>query len=385
MARSTYFSSSARIRRFLEHYIEDVRPSAARLVSELFAGMLAGGSSLLSEIARRIEDETTLPHREKRLSRALGRPGWWQDAVRGCLLHHGAGQVRRDDLIAVDISDLAKPYARRLQYLDLVHDGSRKTIVPGYWLYEAWHIGRDGQPLPLQLFAYSTREPEFVSENREWLNGLWPLMRALGGKGILLVDRGADRWKLMKELLEYPQRWIIRQRGDRHLVGPDGVKKRAVEWARELLGTGNRAGVMRVCLPKSRVPLWLVASPPRKGQRKPFMLLCRVSWQMNMAARALRAYRARWRAEDAIRATKQGLGLEKFLVRSMRRIDRLMAIALLVMRFVAELIFRGNKLVRHLIRRDARFQRQVKVYLSPVLTAVRRLLVPMAGWRWKPG
>jgi len=336
MAQSTRFSSSAGIRRFLKDYVDQMRPCVARLVGELFGGMLAGGSTLLSEVGRCIKDETTLAHREKRLSRALARPGWWQDALRGRLLRHGADEVGRDDLIAVDISDLAKPYARRLEYLDLVHDGSRKTIVPGYWLYEAWHIAGDGQPLPLQLFSYSTRQPEFVSENRQWLNGLWPLMEALGGKGILLLDRGADRWKLMKELLRHPQRWIIRQRGDRHLVGPGGIKKTAIQWARERLGAANQPVAVRVRLPKSPVPLWLVAAPPRKAERTPFMLLCRVGWQLNIAGRALEAYRRRWRAEDGIRAMKQGLGLEKFLVRSMRRIDRLMVIALLVMRFVAE-------------------------------------------------
>jgi len=170
---------SSRIRRFLKPFVGGLSKGVSRLVGEVFTGMLASNSCLLSEIGRRIEDGTTLPHREKRFSRGLDQRGWWQEALQHRVLERGARQVGREDLIAVDLSDLSKPYARKMEYLDTVRDGSRKTIGPGYWLYEAWHLDASGQPLPLQLFPYSTKHPQFVSENQEWLNGLWPLMEAL--------------------------------------------------------------------------------------------------------------------------------------------------------------------------------------------------------------
>ena len=248
---------SSRIRRFLKPFVGGLSKGVSRLVGEVFTGMLASGRCLLSEIGRRIEDGTTLPHREKRFSRGLDQRGWWQEALQHRVLERGVRQVGREDLIAVDLSDLSKPYARKMEYLDTVRDGSKKTIGPGYWLYEAWHIDNSGQPLPLQLFPYSTKHPQFISENQEWLNGLWPLMKALDGKGILMIDRGGDRWKLMKELLKSPQWWIIRQRGDRDLVGPGNVKKRVIAWAREALEQKNEPQAIRVRLPRSPTPLWL--------------------------------------------------------------------------------------------------------------------------------
>jgi hypothetical protein len=293
--------------------------------------------------------------------------------------------VGAHELIAVDISDLSKPYARKLEHLDWVRDGSRKTLTPGYWLYEAWHIDGSGQPLPLQLFPYSTKEPQFISENQEWLDGLWELMDALGGKGILMIDRGADRWKLMRELLRRPQWWIIRQTGERDLIGPGGIRKRAKQWAAQLLEGKQVPQAIRVRLPRSPTPLWLVISPARSKREAPLMLLCRLPWKRHVARRTLDAYRRRWRAEDAIRATKQGLALEKFLVRSMRRIDRLVLVALLVMRFVAERLAREPNWVAGLLARDQRFPRKITVYLSSVLGAIRRALSPPRKITWEPG
>jgi len=60
MAQPTRFSSSAGIRRFVKDYVDRMRPCVTRLVGELFAGMLAAGGTLLSEVGRRIKDETTL-------------------------------------------------------------------------------------------------------------------------------------------------------------------------------------------------------------------------------------------------------------------------------------------------------------------------------------
>jgi len=370
---------------FLKPFLGDLSAGVSRLVGELFGGMLLSGSCLLSEIGRRVQDETTLPHREKRFSRGLDRRGWWQEALRRRVLVCGVRHVGREDLIAVDLSDLAKPYARKMEYLDTVRDGSRKTIGPGYWLYEAWHIDGSGQPLPLQWFPYSTKAPQFISENQEWLNGLWDLMDALGGKGIFMIDRGGDRWTLMRELLKRPQGWIIRQTGDRDLVGPGKVNKRAIAWAGEALKRKNAPQAIRVRLPRSPTPLWLVVAPPGPREKRPFMLLCRVPWNRQIACRALRAYRRRWRAEDGIRALKQGLGVEKFLVRSMRRIDRLILIALLVMRFVAERLLHEELRTRRLLDSDERFPRKIKVYLSPVLRAIQRKISPPCKLVWDPG
>jgi len=356
------------------------------VMGEVFTGMLASRSCLLSEVGRSIQDETTLPHREKRFSRELDRRGWWQEPLAQCVLARGVRQVGQEDPIAVDLSDLSKPYARKMEYLDTVRDGSKKTITRGYWLYEAWHIDRSGQPLPLQLFPYSTKDPQFISENQEWLNGLWPLMEALAGRGILVLDRGTDRWKLMKELLKKPQQWIIRQLGERHLVGPGNVRKRVIQWAREALEQKNEPQAMPVRLPGSPTPLWLVVAPPLPGddEGKPFMLLCRVSWKGKIAPRALGVYGRRWRCEDAIRATKQGLGLEKFLVRSMRRIVRIVLIALLVMRFIAERVAHEAAWTRRLIDCDERFSKPIKVYLSSTLGAIRRCVSPRRKLVWVP-
>jgi hypothetical protein len=384
MGPGASFRISARAKRFLKPFLQDLSGSAQRLVGELFQGMLASGRCLLSEIGRQIEDHTTLPHREKRFSRGLNHPGWWEEALCRRLLQHGAAQVGREDLVAVDLSDLAKPYARRMEYLDRIRDASRNTFTLGYWLYEAWHVDGHGQPRPLQLRPYSTQHPEFVSENQEWLSGLWDLMDALEGRGILLLDRGADRWRLLEELLKRPQAWIVRQTGRRDLIGPGGVKQRAQAWARAVASPA-RPQAIEVRLPQDGRRLYLVVGPARAGQSEPLILLCRLPWKREIARRAVQAYRRRWRAEDGIRALKQGLGIEGFLVRSMRRIERLMLVALLVLRFGAECLARAGGWTRRLLAADQRFARPLRVYLGAVVAALRRRCQRLPRVVWNPG
>jgi len=188
----------------------------------------------------------------------------------------------------------------------------------------------------------------------------------------------------MKELLKSPQWWIIRQRGDRDLVGPGNVKKRVIAWAREALEQKNEPQAIRVRLPRSPTPLWLVVAPPRSDEEEPFMLLCHVPWKRTIAKRAVKAYRKRWRCEDAMRATKQGTGLETFLVRSMLRIERIVLIALLVMRFVAERLRREPAWTKRLIERDERFPKPINVYLSSALGAIGRRASPPYKLVWVP-
>ena len=49
----------------------------------------------------------------------------------------------------------------------------------------------------------------------------------------------------------------------------------------------------------------------------------------------MRRYLLRWSAEDAARFIKQDVGLESFLVRSFRGIEKLVTVAFMVMAFLA--------------------------------------------------
>jgi len=103
-----------------------------RLFREILYGVQARGSVRLSEIARALAEPTTLKKVIERLGRQLGRAGL-REQVRDNLLSQAAGRIGKDTLLVTDPTDLTKPYARKMEYLAEVRDGSAKRIGPGYW------------------------------------------------------------------------------------------------------------------------------------------------------------------------------------------------------------------------------------------------------------
>ena len=90
--------------------------TAARLVREVIYGVQTRGSVRLSEIARALEETIRLKKVMARLSRQLNRPGL-RKQVRENLLRLAAPRVGKETLLVVDLTDVIKTYARKMEYL----------------------------------------------------------------------------------------------------------------------------------------------------------------------------------------------------------------------------------------------------------------------------
>ena len=109
-----------------------------RVLRELTHGIVFTGSVPLSNAARLwAGDAGQLRHGVERLSEALadrgGDPREWAAGV----LRRSAEEVQEDDLIPIDATKLAKPYARHMQYALRwrAEDGKRL-------LGQIWHLER---------------------------------------------------------------------------------------------------------------------------------------------------------------------------------------------------------------------------------------------------
>ena len=122
----------AQIRQFSGHVSVGLPKTAARLVREVIYGVQSRASVRLSEIARALEEETRLKKVVERLGRQLNRKGL-RKRVRENLLQLAAPRVGTETLLVVDLTDVRKPYAREMEYLAQVRDGSRGELGDGYW------------------------------------------------------------------------------------------------------------------------------------------------------------------------------------------------------------------------------------------------------------
>ena len=92
-------------------------------VTESIYGIQSRQSVRLTEIARSLEERIPLRKTQYRLCRQLGRRGLWV-RLASSLCRMGTGRIKEDTLLVLDISDIAKKYAEKMEYLATVRDGS---------------------------------------------------------------------------------------------------------------------------------------------------------------------------------------------------------------------------------------------------------------------
>jgi hypothetical protein len=308
-----------------------------RFLKDMISGLLIAGHVHLSKVARAISaGDADIHGVEKRLSIHLASEHWDMSPVADELLGRSAKMVTEDTLITADLTDLAKPYARTMEGLGRVHDGSDpgKRIVPGYMVFEAYVRVGKWQMFPLVLEPLKTYSGAPTSENAEISAHVLRIHGATGGKGTWVLDRGFDRDELMLPWLRRQVAFVIRQRGDRHVVLADGRRLAVTALATELQPTAwprrwPKAGYTTcqdVWLPEDAEHALRLVVHWQKPDAEPLMLLASPA-ALRPARRAewfVKAYRKRWGVEDATWGIKQRLTMENFLVRSWRSIRRLL-------------------------------------------------------------
>jgi len=331
---------------------------AGRFMQEAIFGIQARQSLRLSEWGRSLHEEIPLIKTINRLSRQLNRPGLW-GSVTTRVLRLAKDKISDESLLIIDISDISKSYASKMEYLSHVRDGSKDELADGYWNMQviAGEAGRS-EVIPLYHRLYSNVAPDFESENFEIIKAVQRVVRGVGDRGTWVIDRGGDRGQLYEFFLNRSLSFLIRLRGDRHLVYR-GRKIPARELAsqcslpyREVLvredSHGEKSydiafGFCPVQLPAMAMPLSLVVVSGFGAE--PMMLLTNVALRKNRAVlyRMVEAYHTRWKIEETIRFIKQSYQLEDVRVLTYRRLQNMMALVLAAAYFTMAYLGRRAK------------------------------------------
>ena len=356
--------TALRLREQMESFLRNLplcKP-ARRFALETLYGICESQSLHLSRIGRALNEPIPLIKTENRLSRQAGRKGLDQ-TVRDFVIDQGSSRIGEKTLLVLDPSDITKPYARKMQYLARVRDGSTGKIANGYWLCQVIGVECGGREIvPLVNHLWSQDAPGFRSENTEIFSCVSSVARRVGrGKGIWVMDRGGDRIRLYRAFLRMRAQFIVRLVGNRHLIW-NGKKHRAEAlaadcplpyaetiWRERADGTEKAIrlefGYRKVRLPGfEQRPLWMLVV---KGfGQKPLMILTTVPLRKNRKTLwwALEAYLTRWRIEETLRFAKQSYDLEDVRVLSYQSLKNMMAMALLAMFFTMARLGQQTKL-----------------------------------------
>ena len=135
------------ITRFANKICYGLKKPTRKFMVQMLYGIQASKDVKLFTISRSSSEEIPLIKTEGRLSRNIGKQDLAEPISRN-LLADDANRVNQDTVIALDISDIDKPYARKMENLALVRDGSTgEPKSNGYWLLEILGADVEGQDL----------------------------------------------------------------------------------------------------------------------------------------------------------------------------------------------------------------------------------------------
>jgi len=170
---------------FVAGIVKDADKARQKFLRQSVAAILLSGSLVVIEFARWIHDDCTdIFHRLKRLLNHLVSPCANFTVVVNAYRQLAAKYIEPDTPIIIDLTDMAKPRAKRMKYLALVRDASENKLVPGYWCVEVYAHLKAKRILPLAMDVFSIEDPVVGSQNLQIYRTVKAVNQSLEGRGI---------------------------------------------------------------------------------------------------------------------------------------------------------------------------------------------------------
>jgi hypothetical protein len=374
---------SANLNWFLKPIGENLTKPQRKFLGDALVGLLRAGRPVVCRMARKLPDRgTEFLSRLRRLEGHLNGDDDLDEKVKAALPGRWLPLIQEDTPIILDLSDIAKPLAKRMDYLATVRDGSTGQVVNGYWLVELYASVSRKNPVPILLEPFSHEQPFCPGQNPILIDAVRWAFELTEKRGVLVVDRGGDARALLEDWIDQEYRFVVRLRGDRDLLrfyeGFGGQlttvsTQREGQWipveARRLaeqMPTPHRTwrtvkrkgkvilrfsqiGWVKVRLPARDQTLTLVVARS-PGNDVPFMLLTSLPVEtVQDAGGVLAYYSRRWEGEEGIRFLKSEVNVERVRTFNWTAICRLVLLCLLVMLYLTWLLERKPALADRLI------------------------------------
>lgn len=375
-------SSSLALRDYLKPYLRLLTAWERRHFYEFCRSVLQCRSSILSRAGRsRLKRAGGLRSRlddwVKTMSALLEKLPWeqmWQ-------AHTKRLRSRQETwkLVIHDGSDIAKPWAKKLEGLSMVHDGSTGELVNGYTFCLSVGCGKNLWDIhPIKATLLNPLDEDFDSQNTSFQRHIKGILAAGVGLDCLHVfDRGFDSEGWFSFLDEQEIGWMIRLkmkrnvlfRGEWHALAT--VAETILSERPLIDGDCTYAQCDIGIMIGKEVRTYGFVAVSREKYQKPLLLL--VNWRIKNLREAMKLYRNyldRWEVEDTIRFLKQSIKTEQMQLRSFDRLQCFLNLQVLLIDFLLREYDQGvrpigaelREVLEHSILQDTRI-------LSPYLLA----------------
>jgi len=395
---------SSNLHDFLNQISQNISRPNKKFLRDAIIALIRAGRPIVCRMARQLPNKRPrYLTRVKRLDEHLVATSDFDERIKQALPQLWLPFIKDDTPIILDLSDIAKPFAKKMDYLATVRDGSTGQLVNGYWLVEIYASVSRKNPIPILLEPFSHEQPKCAGQNPVVLDAVHRIFKITDKRGVLVADRGFDGRVMFDDWLDNKYRFVVRLRGDRHLLAFCGntddfstseaslangrwvlTEERLLaeriptphRWAKLIRRHGKpdlrlmQVGWVKVRLPGRKENLTMVVSR-LAGRDRPLMLLTNLPVEnLHDAQRVLRYYARRWECEEGIRFLKSQVNLEKIRTFRWAAICRLVLLAVLVMIYLGWIVEEHPNLCDRLIRLGEPLPDDPEFLLYRLLTGV---------------
>ena len=325
---------------FSKKVSEGVNKATTKFVMDMQYGLAKGGSCLISNIARSLDENIKLNYTIDRLCDNLSNMYQEEkEIIWNNYLNEVSKNIDKENAIVLfDDSDINKEYSNKLEDLDRVIDGSSqdKKIVNGYHVCEATVLSMNNkQPMSIYSKIYSCKSKTFISKNTYTLESIEAAENMIGEKFIGVFDRGYDDNKIFKYMSNNKHKFVVRLDDERTLLFK-GKKRSVGEVAKTRKGKISYKALFddseeyelmlsytKATLPANKEEYTLVIVYGL-SEKSPMKLLTNINIKDKAdVIKVVRLYLSRWRIEEHFRGKKQEYDFENMRVRTLESMNTL--------------------------------------------------------------
>jgi hypothetical protein len=315
---------------------KSLKKTKKRLVKEMIYGIQATKDVKLSNISRSLQESIPLIKTEDRLSRNLGDEDL-TTSINNEIIRLAKNKIDDEMVIALDPGDLMKPYAKAMENLCNIYDGSEHIQARGYHLCQVTgaNLAHD-KIVPLYCEAYSSEANDYPGSTEKLTEIIGKVKSHIGNKGIWAIDRQGDDLDLIRYFTDESLKFVTRLTTKRfmHFGGNTARQVKAARihhhvklkyTAQIYITEDNRMeflelkyGAVTVALPEYP-DQWYVLVIIQGFGRQPMLLLTNKEVRLknkNEIWKIVEIYLTRWKCDECYRYIKQSYNFEDFRVMS---------------------------------------------------------------------
>jgi hypothetical protein len=319
-----------------------------RFFREMLYGIQASRDVKLSNIGRSLHEDIALIKTEDRLSRNLSEKDF-SDHINSEIIRLADDKITDEMVISIDPGDIMKPYAKAMEKLCGIWDGSEGEAAQGYHLCQVTAANLEhNKIIPVYCEAYSSNEKDYVSSTEKVKKVISKVIEKTGTHGVWAIDRMGDCDDIINHFSGNRLKFVTRLKLNRWLNttnkkgGRISVQAERLERHMNLchqaqitkIDDGKETvihitfGITKVALPNNP-ERWFYAVVIKGFGQHPMILITNLEVNTKESKAiyyVVEVYLTRWKCDECYRYIKQSYNLEDVRVRSYTAIRNTVAL-----------------------------------------------------------